>query len=211
MKKKMLAGLTRGLMKNTFLIIALLLLFFVDVQASITTDFSWIPSGTSNTGTTTLPDGTVITLNTSPIPFDDYVLNSARVFSLNDPSPAIITLNFNRTIKDLRLLVDDLDPSLPETLDSFSTVPTYVDGFLSLNTGVVTSLQQDSGGNLFWDELNSSSITFTFNRNTGCGLHLNELEVTPVPLPASLWILGSGLACFLGIKKKKNRYKSLTE
>ena len=107
MKKKMLARLTTGLMKNSLVILALLLSFCINVQASVISDFSWIPSGTSNTAATTLPDGTVITLNANPIPFDDFIPNLARVFSISDPSSAIITLSFSRTIMDLRLLIDD--------------------------------------------------------------------------------------------------------
>ena len=186
---------------------AFFLLFCINANASIISDFSWIPSGTNNIASTTLPDGTVVTLESSPIPFDDFVFGSARVFSLTDSRPAIITLSFSRSIADLRLLIGDLDSSVPETLSGFSTVPTSVDGFLSLNSGVVSSSQDNKGGNLVWDDLNASFITFTYTRCAGCGLFLEELEIAAVPLPASFWLFGSGLVALAGMRmrNKKNR------
>ncbi len=190
-------------MKHNSLVLAFFLLFFANVQASIISDFSWIPSGTNNTASTTLSDGTVVTLETNPIPFDNFNFGSARVFSLTDPSSTIITLRFSRNITDLRLLIDDLDLSAPETLSSFSTVPTSVDGFLSLNAGIVSSLQQDSGGNLVWNDLNNSFISFKYNRCSGCGLFLSEFEITAVPLPTSVWLFGSGLLALIWASKGK--------
>jgi len=190
-------------MKRLFLIF-FAVFFPYNSQASVISDFSWIPTGPNTTASTILPDGTLVTLITNPIPFDDFFPGSARVFKLNDPRPANITLTFSRTIADLRLLIDDLDPSAPETLSGFSVEPTSVDGFLSINFGVVTSLQENSGGNLFWDDLYASSITFTFNRCGACGLYLRELEFTTVSLPSSLWLFGAGLIAFL-IPVKRSR------
>jgi len=192
-------------MKTRMVVCLLLILGCVDAKASLISDFSWIPSGPSSTASTTLSDGTVVTLETTPIPFDDFQFGSARVFSLHDPSSAVVTLTFSRDVKSLRLLIDDLDASVPETLSNFSVVPTYVDGFLTLNLGVVESLQDNRGGNLIWDALNASSVMFTFNRCAGCGLYLRELEITPVPSPASWWLFGWILIGLLSIEMRRFR------
>jgi len=192
-------------MKKNSLVLALLILFCVDVQASIVSNFSWIPSGANNSANTILSDGTVVTLSTDTVPFeiDSSVPNSASIQPSGD-STVNISLSFSRTITDLRLLIDDLDSPV-ETLDNFSIVPTSVNGFLTLDSvaGVVNPISFDYKGNLIWNSFNSSSITFAYNRPVHGGfLYLEEFEISAVPVPAAVWLMGSGLVGLVGFSRK---------
>jgi len=192
-------------MKKNSLVLALLILFCVDVQASIVSNFSWIPSGANNSANAILSDGTVVTLSTDTVPFeiDSSVPNSASIQPSGD-STVNISLSFSRTITDLRLLIDDLDSPV-ETLDNFSIVPTSVNGFLTLDSvaGVVNPISFDYKGNLIWNSFNSSSITFAYNRPVHGGfLYLEEFEISAVPVPAAVWLMGSGLVGLVGFSRK---------
>jgi len=184
-------------MKNHSLVLPFLFLFCVDVHASIVSDFSWIPAGASNTASTVLSDGTVVTLTTSPTPFDDshptWASFNNTILNPIGASEVNISLSFSRTITNLRLLVDDLDGF--ETLENFSITPTSVNGYLTLDStsGVVNPINFDFQGNLIWDHLNSTSIEFTFNRPDGRGfLALVEFEISAVPVPAAIWLFITG-------------------
>ncbi len=39
--------------------------------------------------------------------------------------------------------------------------------------------------------------------NIAAGFHLDNIVLNTVPVPASVWLLGSGLACLLGLAKRK--------
>jgi hypothetical protein len=175
--------------------------------ATIVSDFSWIPSPFPNvisTANTVLSDGTAVTISTSPTALsrDQTAANIGDFGS----SGIITSLNFSRTISTLRLSVGDLDTF--ESLSNFSVSPTSVDGVYQLNSGVVTSTADNNGGNLFWNSLNSTFISFTFNRPPLSGILLGDFEinqidqppVTSVPEPSSilgilsLGVLGIGAA-----------------
>ncbi len=154
--------------------------------AVIDTDFSWIPPGSSTSASTVLADGTVVTLRSDPIPFDDFQSGVARVFRFRDSNWAQVSLSFDRPVWDLQLEIDDLDQRGPEWLQDFNVVPTAVSGFLSLDplAGVVSPLADDEGGVLFWSGLALTEIRFTYARCDQCGLYLRRLSFTSVPVSA---------------------------
>jgi len=41
--------------------------------------------------------------------------------------------------------------------------------------------------------------------NIAAGFHLDNIILSTVPIPASVWLLGSGLVCLLGISKRKRQ------
>ncbi|NVN90133.1 MAG: VPLPA-CTERM sorting domain-containing protein [Desulfuromonadales bacterium] len=48
----------------------------------------------------------------------------------------------------------------------------------------------------------SSTIAFNF-QNDPSVFHLDNVDVTPTPIPAAFWLMGSGLAGLAGIRRKK--------
>ncbi len=47
-----------------------------------------------------------------------------------------------------------------------------------------------------------SSDTGPFGVNTPTYFAIDDISVSPVPIPAAAWLLGSGLLCLLGVKRK---------
>lgn len=51
---------------------------------------------------------------------------------------------------------------------------------------------------------NSTSTEIAFNfQNDPAVFHLNNVDVTPTPIPAAFWLLGSGLAGLVGVRRRK--------
>jgi hypothetical protein len=169
--------------------------------ATVISDFSWVPSSFPNlisTANTVLPDGTTVTLSTSPAALSRDG-TAANIGDFGGGS-IVTSLNFSRTISSLRLSVIDLDSF--ESISNFSMSPTSVDGVYQLNSGVVTSIADNNIGNLLWNNLNSTSISFTYNRPGQAGILLNEFEInqreqsppSSIPEPSSIaGLLGLGL------------------
>ena len=178
---------------------------------TITSDFSWVSPTFVFSDTTTLSDGTVVTLETQTVPFIRLDSNPtiAGWNQFGTSNDGILTLSFDRVISELRFLTSDIDPSLNESLSNFSVVPTAVDGNYQLSGGVVRSIVENGSGNLFWDSLNNTSISFQFNRSFNSGLNFIEFEIDtpdiqPVPEPLNnlslLTVIGFG-----ALFKKKPR------
>ncbi|MGV2391085.1 MAG UNVERIFIED_CONTAM: hypothetical protein LVR29_31755 [Microcystis novacekii LVE1205-3] len=152
------------------------------MPATIVSDFSWIPSPFPNvisTANTTLSDGTAVTISTSPTALSRD--QTAANIGDSGSSGIITSLNFSRTISTLRLSVGDLDTF--ESLSNFSVSPSSVDGVYQLNSGVVTSTANNNGGNLFWNGLNSTLISFTLNRPPLSGILLGDFEINEIDQP----------------------------
>ena len=101
----------------------------------------------------------------TPIPFL-LTQTFAEVIFQGDDRDTQIVLSFSKTIRDLRLQIGDLDTDFPgfESLQDFSVDPDIVDGDLNFADGVITSSSNNSAGELFWNELNSNSLTFSYTR-----------------------------------------------
>jgi hypothetical protein len=68
-------------------------------------------------------------------------------------------------------------------------------GFIMLNTGV---------GQFWLEDAGSWKYTETWTENeTGLSItSVREFDVTPVPLPAAVWLLGTGLVGLFGIRRR---------
>jgi len=88
-----------------------------------------------------------------------------------------------------------------------STNPVY----LSLTAGAGQSLASlsvyDFNGTS-WSQLTPADLAYDGNYASFTALNLNDVAVvgapTPTPIPAAVWLLGSGLMGLVGIKKKRN-------
>ena len=171
------------IMKSTFHILLLTLVFGAALAHSQESDFSWVPDSPANKAETTLANGTVVTLSTDTVPF--FRLGGfAQVFEGGNGSDVQITLEFSRPITTLSLQVGEIDIDDPglETLQAFSTLPDSVDGSLILKDGVVTTIVDNGSGRLFWHQLNATSISFTYTHCTFCGMWLENFVISDIQL-----------------------------
>jgi T5SS/PEP-CTERM-associated repeat protein len=98
---------------------------------------------------------------------------------------------------------------------SFTTTGTTVSStnpvYLSLTAGAGQSLYSlsvyDFNGTS-WSQLTPADLAYDGNYASFTALNLNDVAVvgaaTPTPIPAAVWLLGSGLMGLVGIKRKKN-------
>ena len=169
------------------LVIGLLLIGTAQMaSASLVTDFSWVPVSTTYSQTTNI-EGIDVTLASDKVPFE-FASGSGVYFNSGNDSAPKITLSFSTKIQDLRLYIVDLDyPN--EYLTDFSTAPTRIDGNFVFNGTNIISDANDGKGNLYWDNINSDTISFTYERKAKLGIYLAKMEFTPVPIPSTLSLL----------------------
>ena len=120
--------------------------------------------------------------------------------------PEVLSVQFNKTIHITSFTISDLfiENGYAEIgwwgLNGLFTSPTYYTAFQQF---------QDDGTGLYTLSINaeiSSRIYFSAPGLSIAGQNhefsLAGVEITPVPLPGALWLLGSGLICLLGLRKK---------
>lgn len=169
--------------------------------ALVISDFSWLPDGKMNIASTVLSDGTQFTLESDPVKFDRNSMNGARIIE-NTRRNTTITLTFDRTLDDLRLLIGDLDLPGAEFFRDFSTLPSSVDGTLYISGETVKSHANNGGGNLIWNDV--SSVSFVFDRDQwyNMGIRLTEFEYSTVPLPSAVWLFATGALSLAAYRRK---------
>lgn len=196
-------------MKNNVLLSSILALSFQSsVHAAIvTSDFSF-GSGTPFGGVTTL-DGIEITLTTTNT--QPFGIGSFR--DLINTDPAFVTFTFSDPISVFELAVSRILPP-DEFLTDFNIgLPTLLTGDLVILDGVITSSQSgDFGdGTLYWSGLNTTSVTFTIGNlpdsTAGPALAVDEFGIHAVPVPAAIWLFGSGLLGLISVAKRKQPNK----
>lgn len=174
--------------------------------AIVTSDFSF-GSGTPFGGIITVDsiDVTLTTTNTEP-----YGGTSFRDLLNTDPS--LVTFEFSAPVSEFSLTISRVLP-LEEFLTNFNIgAPTLLTGDLVNIEGDITSSQPgDFGtGSLFWSGINASVINFSIGNDplstARPALAIDEFgisgSVSAVPVPATVWLFGSGLIGLIGMKRK---------
>jgi hypothetical protein len=165
-------------------IIGFIMFLATSVSASITTDFSWIPTTFVYSANTTI-DGVEITLTTDTVPFtygEGWDGRGAYIQNHESDLDPIVTLHFSVPIENVRLFIEDLDylpPYIPDILTDFSVAPSIAGGDFGIRGGnTIQSYVNQGDGNLHWFNLNDDTISFKWYRNYGGGLWLSELEIS---------------------------------
>ena len=174
--------------------------------AIVTSDFSF-GSGTPFGGTVTVGGIDVILTTTNTQPF-----GGASFRDLLNTDPSLVTFEFSAPVSEFSLTISRVLPP-DEFLTNFNIGnPTSLTGDL-INVGgdITSSKPGDFGtGSLFWSGINTSVISFTIGNDplstASPALALDEFgisgNVSEVPVPAAVWLFGSGLIGLIGMKRK---------
>ncbi len=131
--------------------------------------------GVPNYSPGTLYDST--TLATGP---------SMNVATLNVSAPGTLTVKLQ-------------DLGWPDKLSALSFALTSATGIIGAQTGEGTfTYQLDHAGTLF------ASIFAVGGGDMKTGLYNVNINLAPVPLPAAIWLLGSGIAGFAALRRKSS-------
>lgn len=165
-------------------------------SASITQNFNWTPPA-----------------NTSIAPGSElsFSFDTTGVISLGSATSAKLTLDFSSTDPNAHAALTIADGNLIGGMTFSGLAATMVDNSASLLTGLnddgllnVAVYAPPTSTNMFFVP-GYGSFTFTTN-GSPFAVENATLEVTgsPVPVPAAAWLLGSGLAGLLGLKRKSS-------
>jgi hypothetical protein len=166
----------------------LLLLLPFSINAA-TLDFSAYSAGYQGTTQITLPEAVVTSFGTDLYVYPDF----SRVCAISGGScEADLEIDFVQTVSDLSFIVhgygvgDSVLATLYDELDNVITsvtitTQTFID--FSGYTGISRIYFDDS--------------------STSAGLAFGEITFQPVPIPAAVWLFGSGLLGLAGMSRRK--------
>lgn len=143
--------------------------------------------------------------------------------------PNIFIVDFSAGANGFFFLYDKAGDGPTDNLNVFAKNPMFTDVYFTTDANNVlhasltdndtssssVALAGTSFGFFFSNEADGSNPTFSYNvqelgttsyrltSNSGPGMSVIIHDVAPVPLPAAFWILGSGFAALVGMKKKK--------
>ncbi len=182
-------------------------------------NFSTLTSTASWVGT----DEIEFTFSSSTMPFtsegevidriNDRGKDSSENTILTDVD-SLLTFSFSAVIHNLRIYVADIDQGT-DTFTDFSIAPDSADKELILELGTITgkkyggNLPRDGGyGWIEWHNLNSKMVSFTWERDMNMGININQIEYNTVPafvvpVPAAIWLFGTGLIGLIGFTKRR--------
>ena len=169
--------------------------------AIVSSDFEF-GAGTPFGGTTTLGgiDVTLTTSNTQPFGFRSFR-------DLLNTDPAFVTFSFSAPISEFVLTISRVLPPEEFLTDFNIGSPTSLTGDLVNIGGEITSSKPgDFGtGSLFWSGLNTTEVSFTIGNlassTAAPALAVDEFGINAVPIPAAVWLFGSGLLGLLSFRK----------
>jgi hypothetical protein len=174
-------------------------------MSAVMTDFSWVPAPgmPAASASTTLSDGTLLTLSSTPALFERLGVTALVRLPAGETQTGV-TLSFDRDLDFLSLAIADLDVS--ETLDQFVPALDSVTGDFQLLAGVVSSPVGGGSGEIVWTSVSANSFAFDYKGLPGLGIRLRQLTISdaaaaPVPGTAMLLTLGMGLVS-LGRRRK---------
>ncbi len=131
------------------------------------------------------------------------------VLGVNYAEPSPVSVLFSTPVNDLSFYAMDIDGTgtYAETL----TASVYDNSSNLLQTITITSNlnDPDTGDGIAtpvaFTVNNISSLTVTISNQAGSAAWaLDDLSYTPVPIPAAVWLLGSGLIGLVAVRRKHN-------
>jgi hypothetical protein len=92
-------------------------------------------------------------------------------------------------------------------LTTYASSATETNGLFAYGTSTSTltdnwSVQYGPNGNNFSNLLGTDPYSYNFNASITTAVR-NGINVTPTPIPAAAWLLGSGLLGLVGIRRRK--------
>lgn len=169
----------------------------VDISSNVYTD-------PVNSATWQGDDGTLFTFESSTV---GHTSIDGAIIRLNDftSNNSLFTLSFSETITSLSLYIHDIDYS-SDGFANFSVGPSSTDGDLYITaSNSVISRTVNGFGHIYWDNLDTDTISFDWVRtyNMGIGISHIEYETAGVPEPGILGLLATGLIGFAFRKRRQ--------